>query len=67
MVGGLIVLLFSVRNKLAERYEKWLKEYPEIKNCPLNMISFLTSEKLLDEEKVKRFLENENGSCGICR
>lgn len=58
MVGGLIMLLFSVRNKLAERYEKWLKEYPEIKDCPLNVISFLESEKLLDEKKVKQFLED---------
>lgn len=52
------MLLFSVRNKLAERYEKWLKEYPEIKDCPLNVISFLESEKLLDEKKVKQFLED---------
>lgn len=57
MVGGLIMILFSIRNKLAEKYENWLKEYPEIKDCPLNVITFLVSEKLLDEEKVKRFLK----------
>ena len=57
------MLLFNVRNKLAERYENWLKEYPEIKNCPLSVISFLVSEKLLDEEKVKQFLEDKNVSC----
>lgn len=51
------MILFSIRNKLAEKYENWLKEYPEIKDCPLNVITFLVSEKLLDEEKVKRFLK----------
>lgn len=60
MVGGLSMLLFSARNELADRYENWLKEYPEIKDCPLSVITYLESEKLFNEESVKKFLEDKN-------
>ena len=35
------MILFSERKKLTDQYEQWLKEYPQAKNCPFTVISFL--------------------------
>lgn len=40
-------MLFSERNKLAEEYKVWLKENPEIEDCPFNVVTFLDSRNLL--------------------
>lgn len=53
------MLLFSERITLVQKYENWLKNYPEIKDCSLSVISFLVSEKLIDEKKAKQFLESK--------
>ena len=35
------VNFYSERARMAVEYEEWLKEHPEIKDCPLSVISFL--------------------------
>lgn len=61
------MLLFSERITLVQKYENWLKNYPEIKDCSLSVISFLVSEKLIDEKKQNNFWRVKNGSCSVCR
>lgn len=51
------MLLFSERITLVQKYENWLKNYPEIKDCSLSVISFLVSEKLIDEKSKTIFGE----------
>ena len=38
-------VFFSERKKLEDEYYKWLADNKDIKDCPLNVIGFLYSEK----------------------
>lgn len=50
-------LLFSKRKALAECYEKRRDENHRMANCPVNVITFLYGNDLLNVENVKAFLE----------
>lgn len=52
------MILFSARKRLEDAYKEWLKENPDIADCPLNVISFFQINNLLDEIKVKEYLED---------
>lgn len=52
------MILFSARKRLENAYKEWLKENPKMKDCPFNVISFLQINNLLDEIKVKEYLED---------
>lgn len=49
---------FTARKELEIAYFKWLDENKEVEDCPFNVISFLEIKGLLDEQKVKAFLES---------
>ena len=51
------MIFFSDRKSLAEEYEKWLKRNKGIVDSPFNVINFLQSKELLDEDKVKDYLK----------
>lgn len=55
------MLLFSIRRKLTEKYEQWLNEPRDFKpaNIPQTVIDWLTIEELLDEDRVKEFLNKD--------
>lgn len=55
------MILFSERLKLVEKYEQWLNEPRDFKpyDIPQTVISWLIIEGLLNENKVKEFL-NKN-------
>lgn len=56
-------LFFSDRQKLAELYEDW-RRANNVNDCPLSLITFLHTEKMLDVETVRkeieRYTKNEN-------
>jgi hypothetical protein len=52
-------LYFSHRNKLEKMILKWMDENGVL-NCPLNTISFLQQNDLIDLDKVRDFLERDN-------
>lgn len=45
------MIFFSERKELADQYEQWLKENPQIKDCPFNVISFLAGIGRLKSKK----------------
>lgn len=47
---------FNQRRELLNRYRNWLSKNPEIYDCPFNVISFLNSCDLFDEEAVADYL-----------
>lgn len=51
------MLLISYINKLANKYKDWLKKIPEAANHPINMVSYLSMNGLLNEEKIKEFIK----------
>ena len=55
------MLFFSIRRKLADRYEEWLNEPRDFKpaDIPQTVIDWLTVEGLLNEERVLEFLNKE--------
>lgn len=56
------MLFFGHRKALADEYEKWLAEHPEIKDCPINLIGFLVGHSLIDEEKAMEFIKSRKES-----
>lgn len=50
------MIWFSQRNKLSELFEKHCEESKTL-CCPVNMIAWLYSLGLLNEEKVKEYLK----------
>lgn len=50
------MLYFSQRLKLAQAYEEYIKNN-SIKDCPESVITFLSSNDLLDEEKCKEYIK----------
>lgn len=69
---------FSERLQLAKEYEEWLQEHPQVKDCPLSVLSFLEIKKQLlfstdiFIEKVVNIMERELNhqlffsECGCC-
>lgn len=60
------ILFFHQREKLKEKYNEWLNlqnsllnEGESICDCAFNVITFLAGEKLLDIDKVLKFLEEQ--------
>lgn len=55
------MLLFSIRRRLAEKYEEWLNEPRDLKPADIHqtVIDWLTIEELLDEDRVKEFINKE--------
>lgn len=43
--------LFSDRRKMEQEYLAWLKENPEIKDCPFSVISFLEGQGCLKDRR----------------
>ena len=43
--------LFSDRRKMEQEYLAWLKENPDIKDCPLTVISFLEGHGYLKDRR----------------
>jgi len=52
--------LYSQRNKLANLFKQWAKDN-EVAICPTNLITWLSSNDLLDMNKVFELLEKNNG------
>ena len=53
-----MTIAFSERIKLGVLFRKWCKEIGA-KECPTNMVTFLEVKGLLDDKKVKAFLEKK--------
>lgn len=60
------MILFSQRHKLGELFEKYCKEN-SVLNCPESMATWLYSLGLLNEEKVKDYLKENNDGQGVRR
>lgn len=43
------MVLFGDRKKIEEAYQEWLKENPEVKDCPFNVVSFMVGEDLVKD------------------
>lgn len=56
------MLIFSDRKKLDEKYKEWLTSEPwlKIEDNSSNVLTFLVSKNLLDEDKVRKFLGINN-------
>lgn len=52
------MLFFSERNNLAKLFEKWCKEN-NAAICSVNMVTFLETKGLLNEDKIKELLKEE--------
>ena len=50
------MILFSGRARIADEFERWAQERGA-QSCPLNVVTFLMSEGLLDEEKAVEYLK----------
>ena len=48
------MILFKQRKQIQTEYEQWLKNNPDILDCPFNVISFLAIKQWLNEEKINR-------------
>lgn len=46
-------MLFLERDKLVEEYKVWLKENPQVEDCPFNVVTFLDSRMLLTKPRDK--------------
>ena len=51
------MLFFDDRKKLDEKYKEWLKINKEAKDCSFNVITFLETNDLFNEDKVEEFLK----------
>lgn len=62
------MLFFNKRKELERQYYDWIKD-SNIKDCPFNVITFMTAYDLINEENVTKFLEifggdkNESSDC----
>jgi len=55
------LLFFSDRLKLERMFYKWARsQTPRVKECPNSLIAFLEGNGLLNEEKVRHFIEEED-------
>lgn len=54
------MIFFSDRLKLESLFYRWARGHnPMIKECPSSVISFLQSNGLLNEDKVKEFVKEK--------
>lgn len=51
------MIFFDDRKKLDEKYKEWLEIEKDAKDCSFNVITFLITNDLINEEKVKEFLK----------
>lgn len=58
-VYGDDLLLFSDRNKIAERYMKYLDDNSNVMDCPLNFITWCYGIGILDVSKVKEYINRK--------
>lgn len=49
------MLFFSARKQLERLYDRW-REERGTKDCPFNVISFLTGEGLINEEAARQYI-----------
>lgn len=55
------MLFFSDRLKLEKMFYKWARsQTPMVKECPNSLIAFLEGNSLLNEEKVRHFIEKSS-------
>ena len=52
------MVLFSDRKKIEEAYREWLKQNPQVSDCPFNVISFMASEGLVKDRTETSFYGN---------
>lgn len=52
------MVLFGDRKKIEEAYKKWLKENPQVADCPFNVISFMVGEGLIKDRTETDFYES---------
>ena len=53
------MILFGDRKKIEEAYKEWLKENPQVEDCPFNVISFMVGEGLVKNRTETDFYEKE--------
>ena len=61
----LMMPTITAQVKLAEKVQEWAKQYPHITTpSPLDVINYLQTRELLDEEAIYRFLKEgeQNGA-----
>lgn len=55
--------MFELRYGLEKRYYEWLRDNSidkyRVKDCPFNVIVFLESIGVIDEDKANKYLESE--------
>lgn len=51
------MILFGDRKKIEEAYKEWLKENPQVADCPFNVISFMVGERLVKDRTETDFYE----------
>lgn len=51
------VVLFGDRKKIEEAYKEWLKDNPQVADCPFNVISFMVKEGLVKDRTETDFYE----------
>lgn len=51
---------FSDRKKIADAYKKWLRENPKIKDCPINVVTFMEIKGLLKDRKEVDFYKDRS-------
>lgn len=57
VLRGKNMMLFSDRKNIADAYEEWIKEHPDIQDCPINLITFMEMNNLVKEKNENmRFL-----------
>lgn len=49
------MVLFSDRKKIVDAYEEWLKENPTIKDCPMNLVTFMVGKGLVKSREETDF------------
>ena len=51
------VVLFGDRKKIEEAYKEWLKENPQVADCPFNVIPFMVGKGLVKDRTETDFYE----------
>lgn len=54
------MIFFSDRKKIEDAYREWLRENPNIKDCPINVVTFMEIKGLLKDRKETDFYKNKN-------
>ena len=54
-----MMVFFGDRKKIVDAYEEWLKENPEIKDCPMSLVAFMVGEDLVKSRTETDFYGKE--------